>query len=44
MVYLPDETAIGLAGQWGGSREGSGNPNWPLCGSENPKRKRYRFF
>ena len=28
VVYLPDETAIGLKDQWGGSREGSGNPNW----------------
>ena len=28
VVYLPEETAIGLEGQWGGSREGSGNPNW----------------
>ena len=28
VVYLPDETAIGLEDQWGGSREGSGNPNW----------------
>ena len=28
VVYLPDETTIGLKDQWGGSREGSGNPNW----------------
>ena len=28
VVYLPDETAIGLEDQWGGSHEGSGNPNW----------------
>ena len=44
VVYLPNETAIGLEGQWGGSREGSSNRNWPLCGSENPKRKCYKIF
>ena len=28
VVYLPDETAIGLEDQSGGSREASGIPNW----------------